>query len=64
MTTAEIRSNYENTAKEGLNSPYRRVREYAEYVDRFLHSVDKIVDGMVYEERLDKLPMPYNMYFG
>lgn len=63
LSTAEIRSNYEKTAREGLNSPYRRVSEYAGYLDRFLHS-ESIVDGMTYEERLNKLPMPYNMYFG
>lgn len=43
-------------------SKYRRYREYAEYIDRFLHS-HEVVDGIDFDIRHDKLPMPMNVYF-
>lgn len=63
MTTAKIRKNYEELASRDANSKYRREREYAAYVARFLHSTS-IVDGMTPEDRKDKLPLSYNRYFG
>ena len=63
MTIAERRANYAEWARKNKESKYRREREYAGYVDRFLHS-EESVDGTPAKDRKDKLPMPYNMYFG
>lgn len=62
MTIDERRAGYAMWAESHKDSKYRREREYAGYVDRFLHS-DAVVDGMTYEHRKDRLPMPYNLYF-
>lgn len=62
--TAERRQNLEESCKRYMESPYRRDKEYGEYLDRFLHGTNRIVDGMQYEDRQDKNPMPYNIYFG
>lgn len=62
MTIGEKRLQYAILAEKDKDSKYRREREYAHYIDRFLHS-EESVDGMTYEQRLDKLPMPYNLYF-
>ena len=59
---AEQREWCEKFCEEHKNSKYRRYREYANYVDRFLHS-QGVVDGMDYESRLNKLPMSMNVYF-
>lgn len=53
---------YEDMCKEYATSPYRRLREYAGYLDRFLHSAET-VDGTSAEDRADRLPMSYNRYF-
>ena len=53
---------YEGFCAKHKNSKYRRYREYAGYVDRFLHDRG-VVDGMDYDRRCDKLPMPMNIYF-
>lgn len=63
MTVAELRVSKDRWAQDHINSDYRREAEYANYVLRFLHS-SKIVDGMKYDERKSKVPMPYNIYFG
>lgn len=57
------REKYEDVCKEYKTNPYRRKREYADYLDRFLHS-DGVVDGMTAKDRANFLPMPYNKYFG
>lgn len=54
---------YEDVCKEYKTSPYRRKREYADYLDRFFNS-DGVVDGMAAKDRANFLPMPYNKYFG
>lgn len=61
--TAEKRTALENMSREYINSPYRRKREYGAYLDRFLNAKDRAVDGMEYEARQGKEPMPYNLYF-
>ena len=61
--TAEKRMVLEKMSKEYINSSYRRKREYGAYLDRFLNAKDKSVDGMDYNTRQDKEPMPYNLYF-
>lgn len=62
--TAEKRANYEKMSKDYMESAYRREREYGHYLNRYLNDKDKIVDGMDYETRQGRNPMPYNIYFG
>lgn len=50
-----------NVCKEYKTSPYRRLREYAGYLDRFFYS-DGVVDGMAAKDRVNYLPMPLNVY--
>lgn len=52
---------YEDVCKEYKTSPYRGLREYAGYLDRFLYS-DCVVDGMAAKDRVNYLPMPLNVY--
>lgn len=54
---------YERWYQEHKDSKSRRHREYASYLDRFLHNEEIIVDGMDWRHRLNKTPMPYNVYF-
>ncbi|MBQ2392077.1 MAG: hypothetical protein II306_09990 [Clostridia bacterium] len=54
---------YERLYQEYKDSPYRREREYASYLDRYLHDKNAKVDGKTYEERQSKKPMSYNVYF-
>lgn len=63
MTIEERRKAYLEQAKRDIKSKYRREREYADYVIRFLTSAG-VVDGMTKRQRENLLPMPYNMYFG
>lgn len=52
---------------EWLDSPYRRDREYAGYVKRFLFGDGEIsFDNEVWKKRKEEraLPMPFNIYFG
>ena len=61
-SVAYQRGFYEGFCARHKDSKYRRYREYAGYVDRFLHSHD-VVDGVDFDRRRDKLPMPMNIYF-
>ena len=61
-SVAYWRGYYEAICVKDRDSKYRRYREYAGYVDRFLH--DKgVVDGMEFERRRNELPMPMTIYF-
>jgi len=53
LTVEEKRANYAEWARKHKESEYRREREYAAYLERFLSNEDK----------QDRLPLPYNLYF-
>ena len=54
---------YEGLCARYKDDKYRRYREYAGYLDRWLHS-DGVVDGCDREFRLkNRLPMSMNTYF-
>lgn len=61
-SVAYWRGYYEAICVMDRDSKYRRYREYAGYVDRFLHSHD-VVDGVEFERRRNELPMPMTVYF-
>lgn len=62
--TREQHDRYLLSMEEYLSSPYRRVREYGRYLERYFDpSVDR-VDGLAYQERIEhSKPMSYNAYF-
>ena len=60
--TAGKRALLEETIRKYCNSPYRREREYGLYLDRFLNGEDRVVDGMDFDTRQNKEPMPFNIF--
>lgn len=62
MDIQQLRQNYMIMYERYQKSKYRREREYAAYLHRFFYS-DDIVDGTSAEDRKNKTPIPYNLYF-
>lgn len=62
--TTEQRDRYMQSMEEYLCSPYRRVREYGRYLERYFDPAVDRVDGLSYQERIEhSKPMSYNVYF-
>ena len=62
--TREQRDRFMRIMEESIESPYRRVREYGRYLERYFNpAVDK-VDGLSYQQRIENSqPMPYHIYY-
>lgn len=55
----DIRKRQESAIYGYKNSAFKCFRKYGEYLDKFFYS-HEVVDGMTYEERIDKIPKPYS----
>lgn len=61
MNIAVTRKIYESVIREYKKSCYKEDRDYGDYLDRFFNSKDD-VDGLSFEERAQKLPMPFGTF--
>lgn len=62
--TTEQRDRYMQSMGEYLCSSYRRVREYGRYLERYFDPAVDRVDGLSYQDRIERSkPMSYSVYF-
>ena len=62
MNKQEI-ERYEQLLEENKDQMGSRIfGSYLSYIDRYLHDKENRVDGMTWEERMKKRPMPQNIY--